>query len=150
MVVLSGPTQFSVPAPEGVTSGAYRAELESIKTAQGALTETQREAIEYWSAGGVLRWNQIMRGLVAKADLPPAPRENGTYPAPDAENPFADPQFPFGNPPYAARAYSHVSVAQFEALKVAWYYKYLTPARARASTAVCKRWPWRPTCRPTC
>ena len=44
---------------------------------------------------------------------------------PDANNPFADPQFPFGNPPYAARAYSYVTVAQFEALKVAWYYKYL-------------------------
>ncbi|HZM52420.1 MAG TPA: phosphatase PAP2 family protein, partial [Vicinamibacteria bacterium] len=57
------------------------------------------------------------------ADLPPAPR-NGTYPAPDPENPFADPNFPFGNPPYAARAYSYVSLAQYEALKVAWFYKY--------------------------
>jgi membrane-associated phospholipid phosphatase len=44
---------------------------------------------------------------------------------PDANNPFAEPNFPFGNPPYAARAYSYVAVAQFEALKVAWYYKYL-------------------------
>jgi len=50
---------------------------------------------------------------------------HGTYPVPDANNPFADPQFPFGNPPYAARAYSYVTVAQFEALKIAWYYKYL-------------------------
>jgi hypothetical protein len=38
---------------------------------------------------------------------------------------FADPMFPFGNPPYSARAYSYVAVAQYEALKVAWYYKYL-------------------------
>jgi membrane-associated phospholipid phosphatase len=44
---------------------------------------------------------------------------------PDANNPFAYPTFPFGNPPYAARAYSYVAVAQYEALKVAWYYKYL-------------------------
>jgi hypothetical protein len=35
------------------------------------------------------------------------------------------PTYPFSNPPYAARAYSYVSIAQYEALKVAWYYKYL-------------------------
>jgi hypothetical protein len=61
---------------------------------------------------------------VARYNQPPAPRENGTYGAPDANNPFADPAFPFANPPYAARAYSYVAVAQFEALKVAWAYKY--------------------------
>jgi hypothetical protein len=125
MIVLGGPTQFSVAPPAPATSDAYRAELDSIKTAQVGLTDAQRKAIDYWSAGGVLRWNEIMRELVARADLPPAPLANGTYPVPDSENPFADPQFPFGNPPYAARAYSYVAVAQFEALKVAWYYKYL-------------------------
>jgi hypothetical protein len=124
MIVLSGPTQLTVPPPTAVTSDAYRAELASIKTAQANLTDAQRESIQYWSAGGVLRWTQIMRELVARADLPPAPRSDGTYPVPDSENPFADPNFPFGNPPYAARAYSYVSVAQFDALKVAWYYKY--------------------------
>ena len=66
-----------------------------------------------------------MRELVARADLPPAPTQSGTYPVPDPNNPFADPQYPFGNPPYAARAYSYVAVAQYEALKAAWYYKYL-------------------------
>jgi PAP2 superfamily protein len=124
MIVLSGPTQFTVPPPAPTTSDAYRAELASIKTAQASLTDAQRESIQYWSVGGVLRWTQIMRELVARADLPPAPRPDGTYPVPDSENPFADPNFPFGNPPYASRAYSYVSVAQFEALKVAWYYKY--------------------------
>ena len=98
-------------------SAAYQAELAAIKTAQAALTDAQRQYIEYWSGGGVLRWNQILRELVARVNLPPAPRDDGTYPAPDAENPFADPQFPFANPPYAARAYSYVSVAQFEALE---------------------------------
>jgi hypothetical protein len=71
------------------------------------------------------RWNEILIGLVAQADLPPAPAPDATYPVPDANNPFADPEFPFGNPPYAARAYSYVAVAQFEALKAAWHYKYL-------------------------
>ena len=73
----------------------------------------------------MLRWNEIMLQLVARANLPPAPNPDGTYPVPDANNPFADPEFPFGNPPYAARAYSYVAVAQFEALKAAWHFKYL-------------------------
>jgi hypothetical protein len=125
MIVLTGPAQLTVPPPLPVGSAAYQSELAAIKSAQAALTDAQRDALDYWSGGGVLRWNEILRELVARADLPPAPRPDGTYPAPDPENPFADPQYPFGNPPYAARAYSYVTVAQYEALKVAWYYKYL-------------------------
>jgi hypothetical protein len=125
MIVLSGPTQIDVPAPAPASSEAYQAELASIKAAQATITDNQRQAIDYWAGGGVLRWNQVMRELVARYNLPPAPRDNGTYVFPDANNPFADPQFPFANPPYSARAYSYVSVAQFEALKVAWYYKFL-------------------------
>jgi hypothetical protein len=66
-----------------------------------------------------------MRQLVARQDLPPSPNPDGSYPVPSAANPFANPQYPFSNPPYGARAYSYVAVAQYEALKVAWYYKYL-------------------------
>lgn len=132
MIVLSGPTQFTVAAPAAETSAAYATELAAIKTAQAHLTAAQRRTIEYWSAGGVLRWNEIVRGLVARFSLPPAPRPDGTYPVPDPENPFADPQFPFANPPYAARAYSYVSVAQFEALKAAWYWKFQYNRRSPA------------------
>ena len=130
MIVLSGPTQIAVAAPLQESNADYQAELTAIRNAQGRLTKAQRTAIEYWSQGGVLRWNEILLGLVAQANLPPAPAPDGTYPVPDANNPFADPQFPFGNPPYAARAYSYVAVAQYEALKVAWYYKYLYSRRA--------------------
>ena len=86
----------------------------------------------------MLRWNQIMRELVARYNLPPAPRADDTYPVPDANNPFADPNFPFANPPYAARAYSYVAVAQFEALKVAWSYKYQynRPSPSRVDSGV--------------
>ncbi|HET9317210.1 MAG TPA: phosphatase PAP2 family protein [Vicinamibacteria bacterium] len=138
MLVLSGPTQIAVPPPGLVTSDAYRAELTAIKAAQAGLTAEQREVVAYWSGGGVLRWNQILRELVARYNLPPAPRPDGTYPVPDATNPFADPQFPFANPPYAARAYSYVSVAQFEALKSAWYdmYLYNRPAPSRVDSGV--------------
>ena len=124
MIVLARADQVPVPAPEDVASASYRAELAEIAAAQRALTEEQRDAVRYWSAGGVLRWNEILRELVARFNLPPAPRPDGTYPPPDAANPFADPQFPFANPPYAARAYSYVTVAQFDALKAAWHYKY--------------------------
>jgi membrane-associated phospholipid phosphatase len=125
MIVLSGPTQIPVAAPLQVTSLDYQNELAAIRNAQARLTRTQRKAIDYWSRGGVLRWNEILLELVARANRPPAPAPDDTYPVPDANNPFADPRFPFGNPPYAARAYSYVAVAQYEALKAAWHYKYL-------------------------
>lgn len=124
MIVLTGPEQFAVAAPSDVGSTAYVAELNAIKSAQAHLTAGQRASIAYWSGGGVLRWNQILRELVARFNLPPAPGSDGNYPVPDAENPFADPNFPFANPAYAARAYSYVSAAQYDALKAAWYWKY--------------------------
>jgi hypothetical protein len=133
MILLTGPTQIVVAAPSAVGSPAYVAELDAIKTSQANLTSDQRRAIAYWSGGGVMRWNQILRELVARFNLPPAPRDEGGYPVPDAENPFGDPAFPFANPVYAARAYSYVSAAQYDALKAAWYWKFqynrLSPAK---------------------
>jgi hypothetical protein len=140
-IVLSSPEQVVVPAPSAVTSAEYRAELDAVLRAQRAMTPAQRANMEYWSSGGVLRWNQVMRELVARYNLPPAPRPDGTYVFPDADNPFADPNFPFANPPYAARAYAYVSVAQYEALKAAWFWKYRhsRPAPSRTNTAIVTR-----------
>jgi hypothetical protein len=121
MIVLSSPTEVSVAAPQSTTSMAYQSELAAIRSAQAQITPAQQKVIDYWSRGGVLGWNQLMLEFVARADLPPAPRPDGTYPAPDPSNPFADPVYPFDNPPYAVRAYSYVTVAQYDALKVAWY-----------------------------
>ena len=137
MIEMTGPTQFAVAVPAATSSVAYLAELEAVKTAQSHLTADQRRAIEYWSGGGVMRWNQILRELVARYNLPPAPRD-GAYPVPDAENPFADPAFPFANPVYAARAYSYVSVAQYDALKAAWYWKmqYNRPSPAKVDASI--------------
>ncbi|MDP9176805.1 MAG: phosphatase PAP2 family protein [Gemmatimonadota bacterium] len=141
MILLTSPTQISVAAPAAVTSAEYKAELDVIKSSQANLTAAQRQAIAYWSGGGVMRWNQILRELVARYNIPPAPNDQGGYPVPDAENPFGDPPFPFANPVYAARAYSYVSAAQYDALKSAWYWKFvynrLSPARNdNAITAV--------------
>ena len=138
MIVLTGPTQFPVAPPTQVTSFDYQSELNAIRNAQSNLTAAQRRAIDYWSSGGVLRWSEIMMGLVARYNLPPVPNPDDTYPVPDANNPFADPQFPFANPPYAARAYSYVSVAQFDALKAAWHFKFLynRPAPSKVDSGI--------------
>ena len=138
MVVLTSPAQIPVPPPAPAGSLTHLAEVASVKTAQAHITDDQRKSVEYWSVGGAVRWMEIMMELVSRADLPPAPRPDGTYPAPDPNNPFADPQFPFANPPYAARAYSYVTTAQYEALKVAWHYKYLynRPSPAQADSGV--------------
>jgi hypothetical protein len=137
-IVLTSPTQVAVPAPAAVSDAAYQAEVAAVKLAQSQITEGQRQSLDYWGRGGVLRWSEVLLELVAKANLPPAPLENGTYPVPDANNPFAEPVFPFANPAYAVRAYSYVSVAQYEALKVAWYYKFLynRPAPSRVDSGV--------------
>jgi membrane-associated phospholipid phosphatase len=123
-IILSGPTQIPVAAPVPTSDPTYVAELQAIENAQATLTTDQKTAISYWSDGGVLRWNEELRQLVSRQDLPPAPNADGSYPSPNPANPFANPQYPFSNPPYAARAYSYVSVAQYEALKVVWYYKF--------------------------
>jgi uncharacterized protein (TIGR03437 family) len=124
-IVLTGPTQIAVAAPAPVTDPGFLQELAVIKNSQAVLTGAEKTALQNWSGSGMVRWNQILLGLVASADLPPEPNSDGTYPAPSAATPFAFPQYPFANPPYAARSYSYVAEAQYEALKVAWYYKYL-------------------------
>lgn len=117
-------SQIAVPKPDTATAPSYLNEISNLKVTQSKLTDAQRKTVEYWAVGGVLRWNQILRELVARYNLPPAPLGDNSYPLPDSENPFADPAFPFANPPYAARAYSYVTAAQYEAMLATWYYKY--------------------------
>ncbi len=123
-IVLTNANEFAVPEPASVQSAEYKSELAQLKTTMSQLTEEQKAAIKYWSGGATLRWNQIMRELVSKYNLPPYQNEDGTYPIPSAANPLAYPLFPFANPPYAARAYAYVSVAQYDALVATWNYKF--------------------------
>ena len=124
-ILLTGPTEFAVPAPAATTTPAYIADINEIKGWQRNLTEAQRSSIEYWSSGAVLRWNEILRELVARHNIPPYQNADGTYPIPSAANPFAYPSFPFATPPYAARAYAYVAAAQYDALIATFYYKKL-------------------------
>ncbi len=124
-ILLTGPTEFAVAAPAATNTADYIAQINEIKTWQADLTKDEKAIVKYWSAGAVLRWNEILRDLVAKHNLPPYQNDDGTYPFPNANNPLAYPQFPFANPPYAARAYAYVAAAQYDALVAAWYYKKL-------------------------
>ena len=122
--MLASPEEISVPAPTAVTSSDYVAELTALKGLTSNLSQEQKEAIVYWGAGAVYRWNEIARELAARYNIPPASNADGKYPVPDAANPLADPKFPFANPPYTSRALAYLSVAQYDALVSAWNYKY--------------------------
>jgi hypothetical protein len=124
-VLLAAPDEFPLAAPGATNTPDYIAQINEIKSWQANITAEERAIVKYWSAGAVLRWNEILRELVAKHNLPPYQNEDGTYPLPSANNPLAYPQFPFANPPYAARAYAYVTAAQYDALVAAWHYKKL-------------------------
>lgn len=122
--LLASAEEISVPAPTAVTSSDYVAELTALKGLTANLSQEQKEAVVYWGAGAVYRWNEIARELAARYNIPPASTADGKYPVPDAANPLADPKFPFANPPYTSRALAYLSVAQYDALVSAWNYKY--------------------------
>ena len=124
-ILLTAPDEIAVPLPAGTTTPGYLADINEIKGWQKNLTSKQMDIIKYWGAGSVLRWNEILRELVAKHNIPPYQNPDGSYPFPSAANPFAYPIFPFSNPPYAARAYAYVSAAQYDALVAAYHYKKL-------------------------
>ena len=137
-ILLSRPDSFAVATPAATNSPGYTADMLELKGYQRSMTSAQEAAIKYWSAGAVLRWNEVMRGLMAKYNLPPYQLPDGTYPIPNAANPFAYPVFPFSNPPYAARAYGYVSAAQYDALVACWYYKklYNRPAPYKVDSTI--------------
>jgi len=122
--ILTSSNEINVLAPSNITSPEYVAELATLKGLATNLNQEQKEAVVYWGAGAVYRWNEIARELAARYNIPPASNADGKYPIPDAANPLADPKFPFANPPYTARALAYLSVAQYDALVSAWNYKY--------------------------
>jgi hypothetical protein len=138
--ILTSSSEINVPTPTAVTSTEYVAELASLKGLTTNLSQEQKEAVVYWGAGAVYRWNEIARELSARYNIPPASNADGKYPLPDAADPLADPKFPFANPPYVARALAYLSVAQYDALVSAWNYKYKykrsTPSKVDTSIPV--------------
>ena len=117
-VTLKSGADIAVPQPAAITSDAYKKELADVKNGLLATNPEQNTAVNYWAAGGVHRWNQIARQLVAKYNVaPPYDDATGTFALFDANNPFT-------SAPNAARLYALLSVAQYDALVVAWRAKY--------------------------
>lgn len=136
-VILTSGSEVALDAPKDPASPEYLAEIQAVKSGMANLTAEQKAIIKYWSAGGVIRWNQILRELMAKYNLPSVANADGTYSLPNSATPTVYPYFPFSNPPYAARSYAYVSVAQYDALVAAYHYKELynrkAPYKADAS-----------------
>jgi membrane-associated phospholipid phosphatase len=124
--ILKSSDEVSIASPSDINSAAYRAELSVLKS-NLASTDSQKDAIAYWGAGVVFRWNEIARELCAKYNIAPVAGADGKYPVPNADsskaNPNYYPKFPFANPPYAARALAYLSVAQYDALVASAYYR---------------------------
>ncbi len=123
-ILLSNPTQISIPQPMPTNSAEYQAELMGLKQQMSGLSVAQKAAVRYWTNNPVLRWNEIALELAAKYNLIPGPNADGTYTLPNPANPAGPPPFPFAHPPYTSRMLAYLSVAQFDALVVAWHYKY--------------------------
>lgn len=123
-VFLTNVSDITVSTPVQTNSAEYLASLAALKSVSSSITEDQKNAIEFWGANSIASWNQIARTLAAKYNLPPAANADGTYPVPNAAEPGKYPYFPFANPPYASRAFAYLGAAQFDALIVAWKYKY--------------------------
>jgi hypothetical protein len=122
-ILLTTANEFPVATPIAATSPDYIIQLNEIKSFQNNITADEKKLVAYWGAGAVLRWNEIMRELVALHNLPPYQNADGTYPVPSANNPLAYPTFPFANPPYASRAYAYLSATQYDACIGAYFYK---------------------------
>lgn len=117
-IILKAATDVSVPQPTASTSTAYQAELTAVKNGLLSIGPEQNTAVTYWAEGGVLRWNQIARLLVSKYNVAPAyDNATGLFAPFDAAKPYA-------GSPFAARVYALLSVAQYDALVVAWRAKY--------------------------
>ncbi|TVP53085.1 MAG: phosphatase PAP2 family protein [Mongoliibacter sp.] len=123
-ILVSNPTQINISEPESISSAAYQEELNLLKQRMSGLSTSQKEAVEYWTNNPILRWNEIALELAAKYNLIPGPNPDGTYTLPNATNPEGPPAFPFAHPPYTSRMLAYLSVAQFDALVVAWHYKF--------------------------
>lgn len=121
--VLGAADEIAVPPPDAVGSDQYSAELNSLKNLQP--NGQQSQAIEYWGAGTVIRWNEIALQLSADYNIPPNYDANGKYPVPDPKNPKQTPRYPFATPPYVARGLALLSVAQYDGLVAAAHYQKL-------------------------
>ena len=124
ITVFINKSDISCNAPVATSSPEYSAQLTDLKTKSATISPSQQDAINRWGANAIASWNNVARELAAKYNLTPAANADGTYPIPNSAEPGKYPYFPFANPPYASRAFAYLAVAQYDALILAWKYKY--------------------------
>jgi hypothetical protein len=123
-ILFASGSSIVIDAPSAVNSSEYQTELAALKSASQNLSGSQVNAVDYWTNNPAIRWNEIALELAAKYNLIPPPNPDGTYTLPTPANPQGPPLFPFAHPPYTSRMLAYLSVAQFDGLIAAWYYKY--------------------------
>lgn len=132
--LITNPNEINIDVPKPVGDASYKAELTEALNLNKNLSATQKENAMYWTNNPVIRWNEILLELIAKYNLIPGPLDDESYKLPDPANPAGPPKFPFAHPPYAVRALSYLSVAQFDGLITAWHYKFLYNRPAASDT----------------
>lgn len=142
-ILLDSAGQKGIPAPADITSAAYRAELDALKSASAQISFDQQEAIRYWGSNALIRWNEIACELAAKYNLPASPNADGTYSSANSANPSQYPYFPFAHPPYTSRMLAYWSTAQFDALIATWHFKqkFNRPAPYKTDASITTRLP---------
>ena len=116
MIVLTSPSQIPVAQPASTASAEYQTELTAIKNAQGQITRTQQQAIDYWSRGGVRAGTSCARDGCAR-DCRRRPTRTAVS-RPGRGQPVRRADVPSPTRPSVA-GLQLMAVAQFEALKAA-------------------------------
>lgn len=108
-VLLERADAIRVPPPPGAAD--TRNEVAELIALKERRTPAERESVDFWNAGAVLRWNEIARDLVARHRT---------------------------NAPRASRVYALLSVAQYDALVAASFHRaaFARAAPAQADRAV--------------
>ena len=139
MIVLTGPTQIAVPAPAPVTDPTYPGGTRDNQDGAGHPDRRATPVHHLLECGrrATLERGSTRAGGPRRPSTSSKPKRHLSL-HPIRPTPSNYPNYPFSNPPYAARAYSYVSVAQYEALKDAWYYKFLynRPSPSKVDTTI--------------
>lgn len=123
-ILINSGADIAIPAPSDANSVQYLQEIEEVKAQISQMTNTDSKAVTYWTQNPIIRWNEIALELIAKYNLIPGPNDDDSYTLPNPNDPDGPPPFPFAHPPYAVRALSYLSVAQFDGLISAWHHKF--------------------------
>jgi hypothetical protein len=70
-ILVSNFDSYTPSTPLNEQDPAFKEQLNDIVELQKSMNDADMQNMKYWGAGGILRWNEILRELVAKYNLPP-------------------------------------------------------------------------------